>query len=61
MRAADRWKTLRKLAPALLKALQFRAGRPSAPILAALKLLADLNRSGKRDVPADAPMPFRKD
>jgi hypothetical protein len=30
-------------------------------MLAALKLLADLNRSGKRDVPADAPMPFRNE
>ena len=30
-------------------------------MLAALRLLAALNRSGKRDVPADAPMPFRKD
>ncbi len=61
VRAADRWKTLRKFAPALLEALQFRAARPGDPMLAALKLLADLNRSGKRDVPADAPMPFRKD
>src|SRR5271154_419789 len=25
------------------------------------QLLRDLNRSGKRDLPADAPMPFRKD
>jgi hypothetical protein len=30
-------------------------------MLAAPKLLVDLNRSGKREVPADAPMPFRKD
>jgi hypothetical protein len=30
-------------------------------MLAALKLLAELNRSGKREVPADAPMPFRKE
>ena len=33
----------------------FCAARPSDPMLAALKLLADLNRSGKREVPADAP------
>ena len=59
--AVDRWKTLRKFAPALIEALQFRAIRPGDPMLAALRLLADLNRSGKRDVPADAPMPFRKD
>jgi TnpA family transposase len=62
VRAADRWKTLRKFAPALIEALEFRATRGAGdPTLAALKLLADLNRSGKRAVPPDAPMPFRKD
>jgi TnpA family transposase len=61
LRAADRWKTLRKFAPDLIEALEFCAARPSDPMLAALKLLADLNRSGKREVPADAPMPFRKE
>lgn len=60
-RAADRWKTLRKFAPALIEALEFRASRANDPMLAALRLLAELNRSGKRDVPADAPLPFRKD
>ena len=59
--AADRWKTLRKFAPALIEALQFRAARVGDPMLAALELLASLNRSGKRDVPVDAPMPFRKE
>ena len=59
--AADRWKTLRKFAPALIEALQFRAARAGDPMLAALELLAGLNRSGKRDVPVDAPMPFRKE
>jgi TnpA family transposase len=61
VRAADRWKTLRKFAPALIEALQFRSARAADPMLAALKLLAGLNQSGKRDVPADAPMPFRKE
>ena len=60
-RASDRWKTLRKFAPTLIEALEFRAARANDPMLAALQLLAALNRSGKRDVPADAPMPFRKD
>lgn len=60
-RAADRWKTLRKFAPALIEALEFRAARASDPTLAALRLLVEMNRSGRRDVPADAPMPFRKD
>lgn len=61
LRAADRWKTLRKFAPALIEALAFRAARAGDPILAALKLLADLNQSGKREVRPDAPMPFRKE
>src|SRR3954453_1960262 len=61
VRAAGRWATLRRFAPALLGALQFRAARDKAPMLAALGLLRELNRAGKRDVPPDAPMPFRKD
>jgi len=35
--------------------------RAGDPMLAALRLFAELNRSGKRKVPADAPMPFRKE
>ncbi len=29
-------------------------------MLAALNLLRDLSQSGKREIPPDAPMPFRK-
>ncbi|HET6519748.1 MAG TPA: DUF4158 domain-containing protein, partial [Geminicoccaceae bacterium] len=61
IRAAGRWATLRRFAPALIEALQFRAARDNDPMLAALGLLRELNRTGKRDVPPDAPMPFRKD
>lgn len=62
VRAADRWKTLRKFAPALIEAIEFRAARGARdPILAALQLLAGLNRTGRREVPPDAPMPFRKE
>jgi TnpA family transposase len=59
--AADRYRTLRKFAPELLEALEFKAARSHDPTLSAIKLLQDLNRSGKREVPADAPMPFRKE
>jgi hypothetical protein len=59
--AADRYRTLRKFAPELLETLEFKAVRSHDPTLSAIKLLQDLNRLGKRDVPADAPMPFRKD
>jgi TnpA family transposase len=59
--AADRYLTLRKFAPELVEALEFKALRPHDPTLSAIRLLRDLNRSGKRTVPADAPMPFRQD
>src|SRR3546814_20420227 len=58
--AADRYATLRKFAPDLLEALQFRAGKGSAKTIAAIEMLSDLNRSGKRDLPDDATIPFRK-
>lgn len=61
LRAADRWKTLHKFAPALIEALEFRAARAGDQMLAALKLLAGLNQSGKHEIPPDAPMPFRKE
>ena len=59
--AADRYLTLRKFAPDLLEALEFKAARAHDPTLSAIRLLQNLNHSGKRDIPADAPMPFRKD
>jgi hypothetical protein len=37
LRAADRWRTLHKFAPALIEALEFRAARAGDPMLAALK------------------------
>ena len=61
IRAADRWKTLRKFAPLLLEAIDFKAGWGSASTIAAVNALRDLNRYGRRNVPADAPMPFRKE
>ena len=61
VRAADRWKTLRKFAPLLLEVLEFKAGRGSASTIVAINTLRELNRSGRRDVPENAPMPFRKE
>jgi TnpA family transposase len=61
IRAADRYMTLRRFAPALIEALDFRAARGQDPMLAAIRLLRDLNRTGRRDIPPDAPMPFRKE
>jgi len=59
--AADRYQTLRKFAPALIEALEFRAGKGDSRTLAAIATLRALYRSGRREVPADAPMPFRKE
>ena len=61
VRAADQWSRLRKFAPLLLEAIEFKAGRGSASTIAAVNTLRELNRSGRRDVPPDAPMPFRKE
>jgi NAD(P)-dependent dehydrogenase (short-subunit alcohol dehydrogenase family) len=61
VRAADQWSRLRKFAPLLLEAIDFKAGRGSASTIAALNTLREMNRSGSRDVPPDAPMPFRKE
>lgn len=61
IRAADRYITIRKFVPALLEALTFKAVRDNDPLLAAVTLLRELNQSGKREVPSDAPMPFRKE
>src|SRR5262249_29637589 len=58
--AADRWRRLHKISPALIAALEFRTARTNDPMLAALKLLRDLHQSGQREIPPDAPMPFRK-
>ena len=60
VRAADQWSRLRKFAPLLLEAIEFKAGRGSASTITAVNTLREMNRSGRRDVPADAPMPFRK-
>jgi hypothetical protein len=60
LRAAGRWRTLPKFAADLIAALEFRALQANDPILAALRLLVDLNNTGRREMPPDAPMPFRK-
>jgi len=61
VRAADKWATLRKYGPLLLEAIDFRAGRADDQTIAAVHALRDLNRSGRREVPKGAPMPFKKE
>ncbi len=57
VRAADKYMTLRRYAPAFLDAFTFRASRRE-PALAAVETLRELNQSGRKQVPPDAPMPF---
>jgi hypothetical protein len=58
--AADRYLTLGKFAPELIEALEFKAARTHDPILSAIRLLRDLNHSGKRDIPSTPPRPFER-
>lgn len=60
IRAADRYMTLRRYAPAFLDAFRFKAAGSRDGVLGAIKVVRDMNASGRRDVPADAPMPFSR-
>ena len=60
VRASDKYMTLRRYAPAFLDAFRFKAAGSRDGVLAAVKLVRELNATGKRDVPIDAPMPFPK-
>ena len=52
------YRRLRGYAPALLEAFEFSAAPPAAPLLGAIRVLKEMNASGKRKVPADAPTGF---
>jgi TnpA family transposase len=56
--ASEKYATLRRFAPAFIDRMELRAGAGGKSLLAAIALLRELNRTGRRDVPADAPMPF---
>ncbi len=58
--AADRYATLRKFSRALIEALEFKSSRGSARTVSAVRVLREAHRTGKRELPADAPMPFKK-
>ncbi len=55
---AARYSYLRQFAPAFLKTFAFHSHRNNDPLLVAIKLLRQLNETGKRQVPNDAPMEF---
>ncbi|MDQ0862238.1 TnpA family transposase [Bacillus sp. V2I10] len=54
----NRFSYLRKYTPTFLKSLEFRSTQAARPLLRALKTLNEMNESGKRKVPKDAPLDF---
>ena len=52
------YRRLRGYAPALLEAFEFSAAPPAEPLLQAIGVLKEMNASGKRKVPDDAPTGF---
>lgn len=50
--------TLRKYTPTLLKSLEFRSTKSAEPLMKAVEIIRDMNESGKRKVPDDAPLEF---
>ena len=56
--AAGRYAQLRRFAPAFLEAFEFDAPAAGRSLQAAVELLRELNRSGRRKLPDIVPMPF---
>ncbi|MCM3715488.1 Tn3 family transposase [Alkalihalobacillus oceani] len=54
----NRFSYLRKYTPTFLKSLEFRSTQGTEPLLQALKTLNEINESGKRKIPNDAPVDF---
>ncbi len=60
-RAADKWSTLRKFLPALLTEVDFKVARSSNETVAAVALMREMKRTGRRELPQKVPMPFKKE
>ena len=54
----NRFFYLRKYTPTFLKSFEFRSTQSTEPLLQALKTLNEMNESGKRKIPNDAPVDF---
>jgi Tn3 transposase DDE domain len=54
----SRYPTIRQFAPTLLDAFHFRGRRGTAGLLRAIEILCELNRTGQRALPAQAPTGF---
>ncbi len=57
-RMSERCTCMRRFAPAFPEALEFNALEAGEELQAAIALLRDHNRSGRRKLPDDPPMPF---
>ncbi|MFA1643630.1 Tn3 family transposase [Chryseomicrobium imtechense] len=53
-----RFYSLRKYTPTLLKVLDFHSTKSNEPLLQAVEIIRGMNDSGKRKVPAEAPVDF---
>ncbi|CAN5134682.1 Tn3-like element TnAs1 family transposase [soil metagenome] len=51
---------VRRYAPALLEAFEFKAAPSARPLLDAVEVLKEMNKKGKRKVPENAPVSFVK-
>lgn len=54
----EHFQQLRRYEPAFLEMFEFRAAAPSKDLIAAVETLKELNRTGARKVPSDAPLSF---
>ncbi|MCA3151940.1 MAG: hypothetical protein ING77_12255 [Rhodocyclaceae bacterium] len=52
---------MRKFLPALLNEVEFKAVRGSNETVAAVALMREMNRTGRRELPQKVPMPFKKE
>ena len=59
--AAERYSRIRRYAPSLLEAFTFRSTRARDPLLTAIELLRQLNRDGRRALPAKVPVGHLKE
>lgn len=54
----DHHRRLRRYAPLLLESFEFSAAPPASPLLGAVEVLKEMNHTGKRKVPDEAPTGF---
>lgn len=54
----NRFYSLRKYTPTLLKVLDFNSTKSNEPLLQAIEVIRGMNESGKRKVPDESPVDF---